>query len=99
MNKTTKYIIIGAVSIFFLFFVFWGMYSIIDSYNKKLNLCAEEYGFEKRTNWEGGWLLLNYSYKYVSERTFACCLRGRYLYNGELRDENCTSLHNVGEEK
>lgn len=96
-----KKIIVDILLVLFVISIFasvlYGMYSWISSDNNKLNICAKEYGFEERANLAGGSSLVEYKFKSLNETTFACCLEQDYLLNGEIRNWNCTSLHDKGE--
>ncbi len=49
-----------------------------------------EYGYPERTWWDGAMMKLDYKFEYFNETHIACCLKGNYLMNGEIKNINCT---------
>jgi hypothetical protein len=98
-EKYQVIVIFGAIAIIGSL-ILGTMYLYIDSANKKLNICAKEYGYKERNNWEGGiYDGDNYSTEMINGTYFACCLNLDYLENGEVSHLNCTSAHKKGEIK
>ncbi len=100
MKEDTKYAIIvyGFLAIIFGL-ALWGVFAWIASDNNKLNICAEEYGYELRNKYDGGQLNVNYTDQYFNQTHIACCKRETFISGGEVKKLNCTSLHFLGEKR
>ena len=100
MNEGIKETIIAIIILVCsMALIIYGLYAWMNYDNKRLNICAREYEFKERTILEGAGQTLVYIFEYFNETTFACCLKQDYIYNGEIKHLNCTSLHNKTELK
>lgn len=87
------------ILVFFLGGIIFLFISGIIQDAKKSEICSEDYGF-KYSFWRGeGSIDRGYTYKSINETTFACCLKQDYVYEGEIRNLNCTTTHEFNELK
>jgi len=99
--KTRKglimFIIIMALSIGA---IIYGMGWSINSSNDKLNICAREYGYAERGNWEkAGTINLDYKYINFNQTHMACCKKVKLINeNGQIQYLNCTGTFAISEE-
>ncbi len=94
-DKTKEIMFISIVTTVFILVIGLFIYFImIDSFqrNEKLNICANEYGYESRNKWDGGIMNLQYKFERMNDTHIACCKKEKYLSNGEVRGLNCTGL-------